>query len=106
MATAQDAITNLQDQALEAIKSGQDAAVKAVHAWSDAIAKVTPGGAWPLGEFPSGVEETLGDPTAIVDSVYDFASNILALNKGFVHRLLEVTEPASGKPASTPAKAK
>jgi hypothetical protein len=103
MASAQDAITNLQAQALDAIKSGQQAAVDAIQAWSDAVAKVAPTPQSVRGLTPF-VADTVGDPTAIVDSVYDFAGQLLTLNKEFVHRLLEATEPASRERAKESAK--
>jgi hypothetical protein len=57
-----------------------------------------------FGELLPDVGRTVGDPAAIVDSVYDFATQLLALNKEFVHRLLEVAEPASTTPSTTGAK--
>ena len=92
MATAKDTITDLQAKALDAIKAGQDAAAEAVQAWSNAMAKVAPTPqSIRLAPFVAG---NVGDPTAIVDSVYDFAAQLLTLNKQFVHRLLEAAEPA------------
>ena len=90
MNTAQDAVTAMQAQAIEAIKSGQHAAVEAVQAWTQAVTKLTP-------EVPGfaevpGVKDTLGDPAAIVDSVYDFAAQLLDLNKQFVHSLLQASQ--------------
>jgi hypothetical protein len=98
MKTAQDAITDLQAQALDAIKTGQEAAAEAVQAWSNAVAKVapTPQSVRDLPPF----DAVVGDPTAIVDSVYDFAGQLLTLNKQFVHRLLEAVEPAEQTKAS------
>ena len=99
MTTAQDAITDLQAQALEAIKTGQEAAAEAVQAWSNAVAKVAPT-PQSVRDLPPFVAATVGDPTAIVDSVYDFAGQLLTLNKQFVHRLLEAVEPAEQTKAS------
>ena len=48
-------------------------------------------------EVPPFVAAAVGDPSAIVDSVYDFASQLLTLNKQFVHQLLEAAEPAGAK---------
>lgn len=93
MNTAQEAVTAMQAQALEAIKSGQQGAVEAVKAWSSAAAKLTPDVPG-LTEVP-GVRDTVGDPTAIVDSVYDFAGQLLDLNKDFVHSLLQATQPVA-----------
>ena len=101
MKTAQDAITDLQARALDAIKTGQDAAAEAVQAWSNAVAKLAPA-PQSIRDLPPLVGETVGDPTEIVDSVYDFAAQLLTLNKQFVHRLLEAAEPA--KPTKASAK--
>ena len=91
MNNAQEAVTAMQAQALEAIKTGQQGAVEAVKAWSSAAAKLTPEVPG-LTEVP-GVTDAVGDPTAIVDSVYDFAGQLLDLNKEFVHSLLKATQP-------------
>jgi len=96
MAIAQDAITDLQAQALNAIKTGQEAAAEAIQAWSRAAAKVVPT-PQSVREVPPFVAAAVGDPSAIVDSVYDFASQLLTLNKQFVHQLLEAAEPAGAK---------
>jgi hypothetical protein len=99
MKTAQDAITDLQARALDAIKTGQEAAAEAVQAWSNAVAKLAPT-PQSVRDQPPFVAATVGDPTAIVDSVYDFAGQLLTLNKQFVHRLLEAVEPAEQTKAS------
>jgi hypothetical protein len=96
MATAQDAITDLQAQALKAIKTGQEAAVEAVQAWSHAVAKVAPT-PQSVREVPPFVATAVGDPSSIVDSVFDFAGQLLTLNKQFVHQLLEAVEPAGAE---------
>lgn len=91
MQTPQEALASMQTQALEAIKTGQAATLDAVQAWRDGVAKVAPQSVVP--EVPSEVKQALGDPTEIVDSVYDFASQLLELNKEFVHKLLNATKP-------------
>jgi hypothetical protein len=101
MATAQNTLNDLQTQALGAIKAGQEAAAEAVQAWSNAVAKLAPT-PQSIRDLPPLVGETVGDPTEIVDSVYDFAAQLLTLNKQFVHRLLEAAEPA--KPTKASAK--
>jgi hypothetical protein len=102
MATAQDAITDLQAQALNAIKTGQEATAEAIQAWSNAVAKVVPT-PQSVREVSPFVAAAVGDPTAIVDSVYDFASQLLTLNKQFVHQLLEAAEPAGAEQAKASA---
>jgi hypothetical protein len=91
----QNYVTDLQSQALEAIKSGQAAAVEAVQTWRGAVAKMTP-------EITSAYDprETIGDPIAIMDSVYDFAKELIDLNKAFTHQILEGSQIAGKKPAA------
>jgi hypothetical protein len=101
MATAQNTLTDLQAQALDAIKAGQEAAAEAVQAWSNAVAKLAPT-PQSIRDLPPLVGKTVGDPTEIVDGVYDFAAQLLTLNKQFVHRLLEAAEPV--KPTKASAK--
>ncbi|WP_347349962.1 hypothetical protein [Intrasporangium sp.] len=105
MDNAQDLITSAQAQALETIRTGQAAAVEAVQAWSQAVAKFTPQ-VPTLAQVP-GAKQVMGDPTAIVDSVYDFAAQLMDLNKQFVHSLLQAgavaTEAAEQAPAAKPA---
>jgi hypothetical protein len=103
MASTQDAINHLQAQTLDAIKGGQEAIANAVQAWSDAVAKVAPT-PQSFRNLAPAVADRVENPTAIVDSVYDFAGELLVLNRQFVHRLLEAVEPAPGEEAKGSAK--
>ncbi len=93
MQSATDAIASMQEQALEAIKSGQSVTLEAVKNWSDAVAKVVPDSAPSAPSMPSELKSAIGDPKEIIDSVYDFATKLLELNKKFVHDLLEASTP-------------
>ncbi len=96
MQNPQDAMTAMQEQALEAIKSGQAATIEAVKQWSESVAKFAPNApATPA--MPAEVQKALGDPAEIIDSVYDFAGKLLELNKKFVQDLLEAQQPTQGK---------
>jgi hypothetical protein len=99
MTNAQQSMTDLQAHALEAIKSGQAAAVEALQIWSQAVAKLT-------SEVPSApvpdLKDTIGDPAVIVDSVYDFAKELIDLNKAFVHQMLEASQTATDKVTTKP----
>jgi Lhr-like helicase len=94
MQTPQETLTAMQTQAIEAIKSGQTATLEAVQAWRESVAKVTPQTA-PVPEVPAEFTQAIGDPAEIVDSVYDFAGQLLELNKEFVHKLLAAAQPAT-----------
>ena len=90
-------------QALAAIKASQDAAADSVQIWSTTLTKVTPTPRT-INGLPSLFVDALGDPTAIVDSFYDFAGHLLNLNKEFVHKWQEAVEPALTKQAKASTK--
>lgn len=89
--TPQEAMHAMQKQTLEAIKNGQTATLEAVRAWNENTAKFTP--AMPTPELPDEVKASMSSPEEIIDSVYDFAGQLLELNKSFVHQMLDVTAP-------------
>lgn len=93
MQTPQEALAAMQSQALEAIKSGQAATLEAVAAWRDGVAKIAPQTPSMPEVVPAEFKQAMGDPSEIVDSVYDFASQLLDLNKDFVHKLLAASKP-------------
>ena len=91
-ATPQDAVKALQDQALAAIKTGQEATLDAIKKWNEGFAQYSV--ALPAApELPTEVKQAFGEPQEIVDSVYDFAAELLELNKKFVHELLQAQAP-------------
>lgn len=83
-------IAAMQSEALEAIKNGQAATLEAVKQWNDNLAKITPN-LPSTPELPTELKANLGSPSEIIDSVYDFAGQLLELNKQFVHQLLEAS---------------
>ena len=99
MQNAPEAIAAMQAQALDAIRTGQTATLEAVKNWNEAVAKFapTPGSTFTpvpgAPDIPAPLKDAMGDPSAIVDLVYDFARQLLELNKQFVHQLLEVSRP-------------
>jgi hypothetical protein len=109
--TTKNYVTDLQSQAveavktgqaatLEAVKTGQAAALETVQTWRDAVAKLVP-------EIPSVYDPraTIGDPAAILDSVYDFAKDLVDLNKAFAHQILDASQATAKKPAAKSVKA-
>ncbi len=88
--TPQEVTAAIQAQALEAIKAGQAATLDAIKKWNENVAQFSAGlPAAP--EVPAEVKNAFGDPDQIVDSVYDFAAQLLELNKQFVHQLLDAS---------------
>lgn len=92
MQNPQEALAVMQNQALEAIRTGQAATLEAVQAWRDSVTRMSPQ-APAMAEVPAEFKQTVGDPAEIVDSVYDFAGQLLDLNKEFVHKLLAASKP-------------
>jgi hypothetical protein len=92
MQTPQEALAAMQSQALEAIKTGQTATLEAMQAWRDGVAKLAPQSP-SVPEVPAEFKQAVGDPAEIVDSVYEFAGQLLDLNKEFVHKLLAASKP-------------
>ncbi|MDN5761665.1 MAG: hypothetical protein L0H41_05045 [Microlunatus sp.] len=90
----QDAVAKWQTDALESIKYYQDATVKTVEAWTQAVAKMSPN-APATPDLPVEMKAAFGDPVAMVDSSYDFASQLLDLNKKFAHDLLDAQQVAA-----------
>ena len=72
-------MTSVQDTYTQTLRSGQDAVVKAFEQWTD-IAK----GAW--GATP-GVGTPEVDPQQVIDQVFDFAEQMLALQREFAKSL-------------------
>lgn len=97
MQTSQDMLTAMQTQALEAIRTGQAATLEAVKTWTETMAKMTPAAAAPAAAVPAEFKAAFGDPAEIIDSVYEFAGQLLELNKKFVHDLLEASQAAQAK---------
>ncbi len=92
MQTPEEALAAMQKQALDAIRTGQAQTLGAVRNWYATVGQHSP--ATP--DLSPEMREALGDPAKIVDSVYDFASQLLDLNKEFVHQLLQ-SAPTSEK---------
>ncbi len=93
--TPAEAIAAMQSQALDAIKNGQAATLEAMKKWNEQTAQLTAGlPSVPTPEVPAEVKAAFGEPNEMVDSVYDFAAQVLELNKQFVHQLLEISTPA------------
>lgn len=88
---AEATIAKMQADAIESIKAYQANTLKTVEAWQDAFAQMAPESG-KLPEVPDEVRSAFGDPAAIVDSSYAFASEVLELNKSFAHQLLAASQ--------------
>jgi hypothetical protein len=92
MSNPQEIGQTVQDQTLDAVRMTQDAVVEAVTAWTETANKV-PGFAEFTKQFPSAVE--------VIDFNFDFAQQILTIQRDFAHRILAATTPKVTTPKAT-----
>jgi hypothetical protein len=87
LATTKTANDDLQGQVLDTIRKGQEAVVDGLRSWTEAAEQLVPRtAAWPGAEnYPS--------PTELIDSVYDFAAELLKAQRDFLHKAIQVTTP-------------
>jgi hypothetical protein len=87
MATATQFVEQAQEQTLQAIKQSQQAVVEAVRVWSSAFEKAIPETpALPfLSELPT--------PAEVVQSTFDFAEQLLKVQREFTENLIEAAQP-------------
>ena len=96
---ASTATRDLQEEFLAATRKSQDTVVRAIKTWVETVRTVTPKLpsvyaplADRLPKLPS-VTDRLPKPEDVVASSYDFAEQLLALQRQFAEDLLKVTEP-------------
>ena len=90
---------DLQDEFLAATRKSQETVVRAIKTWVETVRTVTPKlpsvyapFADRLPKLPS-VTDRLPKPEDVVASGYDFAEQLLTLQRRFAEDLLKVTEP-------------
>ena len=94
-----------QDQYLEAVRQGQDALVKATQLWSDNMQRMLTGAssAAGLASTPEQISAAgqAATPEQIIDNVFGFAEQLLAVQRDFAKRLLQAASPAVDAAQST-----
>jgi hypothetical protein len=79
-----------QEQYLESLRQGQQAVVQAMEAWTKSAQKA-------FGGADTGTGGTTVSPDAIIDQVFDFAEQMLAMQRRFAKALASSAAEASGK---------
>ena len=92
MNTATDAMAKVQADTIEAVKVSQENMLSAVKAWGEAMSSFTPAVAMPGAEEAA---KLFGNPTEMMDASFEFAAQVLELNKKFAHDLLTAATPAA-----------
>ena len=93
MPTEKDPTQEIQTQVLDGIRKSQEAVIDGMRAWTETIQQLVPGtgqSAWPR-------TDQLPTPAEVVDSVFDFAAQLLAAQRELAHSVLGATT-AIGEP--------
>ena len=88
MADPTDPTQEIQAQVLDGIRKSQEAVVDGMRAWAETVQQLVPGSAQAaavpgLGQLPSATE--------VVDSVFDFAAQLLNAQRELAHSVLGAT---------------
>ena len=107
MADPKDPTQEIQSQVLEGIRRSQEAVIDGMRAWTETVQQLVPGGS--QAAMPSGTQ--LPSAAEVVDSVFDFAAQLLNAQRELAHSVLGVTtamgervQEETGKAASTARK--
>jgi predicted RecB family nuclease len=96
MADPKDPTEEIQAQVLDGIRKSQEAVIDGMRAWTETVQQLVPGGA----QAVPGASQ-LPSPAEVVDSVFDFAAQLLGASTAIGERVQEETKKA----ADTAAKA-
>ena len=87
MADPNDAAQEVQAQVLEGIRKSQEAVIDGMRAWAETVQQMVPGAAQAsvpgAGQLPT--------PAEVVDSVFDFAAQLLNAQRELAHSVLGAT---------------
>jgi hypothetical protein len=87
MADPRDTTEDLQAQVLEGIRKSQEAVIDGMRSWAETMQRLVPGAG--QAALPRG--EQLPTPTEVVDSVFDFAAQLLDAQRELAHTMLGAT---------------
>ena len=87
MADIRQTSDQIQGQTLDFMRQGQDVFVKAFQAWTEGWAQAVSQFA-PQGEGGP-ADQPIPNPQELVDQVFDFGEQLLALQREFAHRMLQ-----------------
>jgi hypothetical protein len=87
MPTEQDPTQELQTQMLDGIRKSQEAVIDGMRTWAETIQQLVPGSA----QAPVARTGQLPTPAEVVDSVFDFAAQLLNAQRELAHSVLGAT---------------
>jgi hypothetical protein len=107
MADPKDSTQEIQAQVLDGIRKSQEAVIDGMRTWAETVQQLVPGTA--QAALPRSSQ--LPTPTEVVDSVFDFAAQLLDAQRSLAHSVLGATtavgeqaERAAEKAAETAKK--
>ena len=83
-------MTSLQEQYIESLRNGQQAVVQAMEAWATAAQKA-------FGAAPNVGASSAVDPQLVIDQVFDFAEQMLAMQRRFAKALASSAAEATSQ---------
>ena len=87
MPTEKDPTQELQTQVLDGIRKSQEAVIDGMRTWAETIQQLVPGTAQAAGPRT----DQLPTPAEVVDSVFDFAAQLLDAQRELAHSVLGAT---------------
>jgi hypothetical protein len=87
MPTDQDPTQELQAQVLDGIRKSQEAVIDGMRTWAETIQQLVPGTA----QAAQPATGQLPTPAEVVDSVFDFAAQLLDAQRQLAHSVLGAT---------------
>jgi hypothetical protein len=87
MADPKDATQDVQAQVLEGIRKSQEAVIDGMRAWAETVQQMVPGAT--KAAVPGAAQ--LPSATEVVDSVFDFAAQLLNAQRELAHSILGAT---------------
>jgi len=87
MPTEKDPTQEIQTQVLDGIRKSQEAVIDGMRTWAETIQQLVPGTA--QGAMPR--TDQLPSPAEVVDSVFDFAAQLLNAQRELAHSVLGAT---------------
>ena len=87
MPTEKDPTEEIQAQVLDGIRKSQEAVIDGMRTWAETIQQLVPG----TGQSALPRSDQLPTPTEVVDSVFDFAAQLLDAQRKLAHSVLGAT---------------
>jgi hypothetical protein len=87
MPTEKDPTQELQTQVLDGIRKSQEAVIDGMRTWTQTIQQLVPG----TGQSALPRTDQLPSPAEVVDSVFDFAAQLLDAQRELAHSVLGAT---------------